>query len=126
MHDKRQGIVHIIGPEQGMTLPGMTVVCGDSHTSTHGALGCLAFGIGTSEIEHVLATQCLSLRRAKTLKVDVQGALRPGVGAKDLILALIHRLGDRGWRRLCFGIYGRSGCANLTHGRANDNLQHVN
>ena len=96
MRDKRQGIVHIIGPEQGMTLPGMTVVCGDSHTSTHGAFGCLAFGIGTSEIEHVLATQCLPMRRSKTMKIDIQGALRPGVCAKDLILSIIGSLGAGG------------------------------
>lgn len=96
LHDKRQGIVHIIGPEQGMTLPGMTVVCGDSHTSTHGAFGCLAFGIGTSEIEHVLATQCLATRRAKTMKIEVTGGLRRGVFAKDLILYIIGKIGIAG------------------------------
>ena len=96
MHDIRQGIVHVIGPEQGLTLPGMTVVCGDSHTSTHGALGCLAFGIGTSEIEHVLATQCLPMRRAQTMKIAINGTLRPGVEAKDLILAVIGTLGMGG------------------------------
>ncbi|MDT0130678.1 3-isopropylmalate dehydratase large subunit, partial [Acinetobacter baumannii] len=87
MNDKRQGIVHVIGPEQGATLPGMTVVCGDSHTSTHGAFGCLAHGIGTSEVEHVLATQTLPLKPFKTMAVTVDGTLRPGVTAKDIILA---------------------------------------
>ncbi len=88
-----QGIVHIIGPEQGLTLPGMTVVCGDSHTSTHGALGALAFGIGTSEVEHVLATQCLLQQRPKTMHIRVEGTLAPGVTAKDLALAIIGQLG---------------------------------
>ncbi len=96
MHDKRQGIVHIIGPEQGMTLPGMTLVCGDSHTSTHGAFGCLAFGIGTSEIEHVLATQCLPLKKSKTMRVSVCGKLRRGVCAKDIILSVIGKIGVGG------------------------------
>ena len=91
--DARQGIVHIIGPEQGLTLPGMTIVCGDSHTSTHGALGALAFGIGTSEVEHVLATQCLLQRRPKTMRIQVEGTLAPGVTAKDLALAIIGQLG---------------------------------
>jgi 3-isopropylmalate/(R)-2-methylmalate dehydratase large subunit len=89
MTDARQGIVHIIGPEQGLTLPGMTIVCGDSHTSTHGALGALAFGIGTSEVEHVLATQCLLQNRPRTMNIRVEGALAPGVTAKDLALAII-------------------------------------
>lgn len=93
MADSRQGIVHIIGPEQGLTLPGMTIVCGDSHTSTHGALGALAFGIGTSEIEHVLATQCLLQQRPKTMNIRVEGNLAPGVTAKDLALAIIGKLG---------------------------------
>ncbi len=92
----KQGIVHVIGPEQGLTQPGMTVVCGDSHTATHGAFGALAFGIGTSEVEHVLATQCLLQRRSKTYQVKVDGALRPGVTAKDIILALIARIGIGG------------------------------
>ncbi len=96
MHDRRQGIVHVIGPEQGLTLPGMTLVCGDSHTSTHGALGALAFGIGTSEVEHVLATQCLIQKRARTLRVQVDGTLAPGVTAKDLILAIIGEMGTAG------------------------------
>src|SRR5881275_2314354 len=93
MQDARQGIVHIIGPEQGLTLPGMTIVCGDSHTSTHGALGALAFGIGTSEIEHVLATQCLLQQRPKTMNIRVEGTLAPGVTAKDLALYIIGQLG---------------------------------
>ncbi len=95
-HSDKQGIVHVIGPEKGLTQPGMTVVCGDSHTATHGALGALAFGIGTSEVEHVLASQCLLQRRSKTYKVQVDGYLRPGVTAKDIILALIARIGIGG------------------------------
>ena len=94
--DKRQGIVHVIGPEQGATLPGMTVVCGDSHTSTHGAFACLAFGIGTSEVEHVLATQCLLMKKAKNLLVRVEGTLGPGVTAKDIVLAVIGTIGTAG------------------------------
>jgi 3-isopropylmalate/(R)-2-methylmalate dehydratase large subunit len=93
MSDARQGIVHIIGPEQGLTLPGMTIVCGDSHTSTHGAMGALAFGIGTSEVEQVLATQCLLQQRPKTMHIRVEGKLAPGVTAKDLALAIIGKLG---------------------------------
>jgi len=93
MSDARQGIVHVIGPEQGLTLPGMTIVCGDSHTSTHGALGALAFGIGTSEVEHVLATQCLLQQRPKTMHIRVEGTLAAGVTAKDLALAIIGHLG---------------------------------
>jgi len=96
MTDIRQGIVHVIGPEQGMTLPGMTIVCGDSHTSTHGAFGALAFGIGTSEVEHVLATQTLLQKPAKNMRVSVDGALPIGVTAKDTILAIIARLGTAG------------------------------
>jgi 3-isopropylmalate/(R)-2-methylmalate dehydratase large subunit len=92
----KQGIVHVIGPELGLTQPGKTIVCGDSHTSTHGAFGALAFGIGTSEVEHVLASQCLLQRRAKTLEVRVTGKLRPGVTAKDVVLALIARIGVGG------------------------------
>ena len=94
--DKRQGIVHVIGPETGATLPGMTVVCGDSHTSTHGAFGALAWGIGTSEVEHVLATQCLLAKRAKTMLIRVDGKLGRGVTAKDLVLAIIGRIGTAG------------------------------
>jgi len=94
--DKRQGIVHVIGPEQGATLPGMTVVCGDSHTSTHGAFGCLAHGIGTSEVEHVLATQCLVTKKMKNMRVTVEGRLAHGVTAKDVVLAIIGRIGTAG------------------------------
>ena len=96
MNDLRQGIVHVIGPEQGATLPGMTVVCGDSHTSTHGAFGALAHGIGTSEVEHVLATQTLLARKAKNLLVRVEGVLAKGCGAKDLVLAVIGKIGTAG------------------------------
>jgi 3-isopropylmalate/(R)-2-methylmalate dehydratase large subunit len=94
--DRRQGIVHVIGPEQGATLPGMTVVCGDSHTSTHGAFAALAFGIGTSEVEHVLATQCLLTKKSKSMLVRVDGRLPPGVTSKDLVLAVIGRIGTAG------------------------------
>ena len=94
--DRRQGIVHVIGPEQGATLPGMTVVCGDSHTSTHGAFGALAHGIGTSEVEHVLATQTLLAKKAKNLLVQVDGRLPKGCGAKDIVLAVIGRIGTAG------------------------------
>ena len=96
LDDIRQGIVHVIGPEQGFTLPGLTMACGDSHTSTHGAFGCLAFGIGTSEVEHVLATQSLIQRPAKNMRVTVDGALPPGVVAKDLALAIIGAIGTAG------------------------------
>src|SRR5512141_1219746 len=96
IHSDRQGIVHVIGPELGLTQPGMTVVCGDSHTATHGAFGALAFGIGTSEVEHVLATQCLLQRKSKTFQVKVDGVLKPGVSAKDIILALIAQIGVGG------------------------------
>jgi len=96
INDRRQGIVHVIGPELGATLPGMTVVCGDSHTSTHGALGALAHGIGTSEVEHVLATQCLVQQKMKNMRVRVDGRLAPGVTAKDLALAIIGRIGTAG------------------------------
>src|SRR5512134_3507416 len=91
-----QGIVHVIGPEHGATLPGMTVVCGDSHTSTHGAFACLAFGIGTSEVEHVLATQCLTMKKSKSMLVRVEGRLGRGVTAKDVVLAIIGRIGTAG------------------------------
>lgn len=94
--DKRQGIVHVIGPEQGFTLPGTTVVCGDSHTSTHGAFGALAFGIGTSEVEHVLATQCLITKRSKNMRIQVDGELAPGVSSKDIILHAIGKIGTAG------------------------------
>jgi 3-isopropylmalate/(R)-2-methylmalate dehydratase large subunit len=95
-HDRRQGIVHVIGPEQGFTLPGTTIVCGDSHTSTHGAFGALAHGIGTSEVEHVLATQTLIQRKAKNMLVRVDGKLAPGASAKDIILAIIGEIGTAG------------------------------
>src|SRR5205085_3826193 len=94
--DKRQGIVHVIGPEQGATLPGMTVVCGDSHTSTHGAFACLAHGIGTSEVEHVLVTQTLLTRKSKSMLVQVDGELAPGATAKDIVLAVIGKIGTAG------------------------------
>ena len=96
LSDKRQGIVHVVGPEQGATLPGMTVVCGDSHTSTHGAFGALAFGIGTSEVEHVMATQCLIQKKAKNMLVRVDGNVNKGVTAKDIVLAIIGKLGTAG------------------------------
>ncbi len=96
MSDERQGIVHVIGPEQGATLPGMTVVCGDSHTSTHGAFGALAFGIGTSEVEHVLATQCLMQNKSLNMLVSVDGKVPPGVTAKDIVLAIIGEIGTAG------------------------------
>ncbi|VBB69025.1 3-isopropylmalate dehydratase large subunit [invertebrate metagenome] len=96
MNDVRQGVVHIVGPEQGFTLPGTTIVCGDSHTSTHGAFGALAFGIGTSEVEHVLATQTLLQKPVRNMRVTVDGMLRPGVTAKDIMLAIVGRLGTAG------------------------------
>jgi 3-isopropylmalate/(R)-2-methylmalate dehydratase large subunit len=96
MSDQRQGIVHVIGPEQGATLPGMTVVCGDSHTSTHGAFGALAFGIGTSEVEHVLATQCLMQNKSLNMLVSVDGQVHTGVTAKDIVLAVIGEIGTAG------------------------------
>ncbi len=96
MGDREQGIVHVIGPQLGLTQPGMTIVCGDSHTSTHGAFGALAFGIGTSEVEHVLATQTLPLGPLRTMAVTVDGELPPGVTAKDVILALIAKIGTGG------------------------------
>jgi 3-isopropylmalate/(R)-2-methylmalate dehydratase large subunit len=96
LNDMRQGIVHVVGPEQGATLPGMTVVCGDSHTSTHGAFGALAFGIGTSEVEHVMATQCLIQRKSKNMQVRVEGHVNPGITAKDIVLAIIGEIGTAG------------------------------
>jgi len=94
--DIEQGIVHVVGPQLGLTMPGMTVVCGDSHTSTHGAFGAMAFGIGTSEVEHVLATQTLPLKPFKTMAITVEGELKPGVSAKDIILAIIAKIGTGG------------------------------
>lgn len=102
----RQGIVHVIGPELGLTLPGTTIVCGDSHTSTHGAFGALAFGIGTSEVEHVLATQCLVQQKAKAMRVELKGELTPGVTAKDVALAIISRLGVSGGSGFALEIAG--------------------
>ena len=96
LDDERQGIVHVVGPEQGLTLPGSTIVCGDSHTATHGAFGALAFGIGTSEVEHVLATQTLQQQKPKTMKIEVRGSLPNKVGAKDIILAIIGKIGTAG------------------------------
>jgi len=96
MNDSRQGVVHVVGPEQGLILPGMTVVCGDSHTSTHGALGALAFGIGTSEVEHVLATQCLIQKKSKSMRISIDGELGVGVTAKDIVLAIIGEIGTAG------------------------------
>jgi 3-isopropylmalate/(R)-2-methylmalate dehydratase large subunit len=106
VHSERQGIVHVIGPELGLTQPGMTVVCGDSHTATHGAFGALAFGIGTSEVEHVLASQCLLQRKSKTFQVRVDGSLKPGVSAKDIILALIAQIGVGGGTASVFEFTG--------------------
>jgi 3-isopropylmalate/(R)-2-methylmalate dehydratase large subunit len=108
MDDVRQGIVHVIGPEQGATLPGMTVVCGDSHTSTHGAFGALAFGIGTSEVEHVLATQCLIQKKSKNMLVRVDGQLGPGVTAKDVVLAIIGKIGTAGGTGYAIEFAGRA------------------
>src|SRR6201992_1947309 len=106
-HDHR-GIVHIIGPELGITQPGKTVVCGDSHTSTHGALGALAFGIGTTEVGHVMATQCLLQRKPRTLALNVSGRLSPGVTAKDLILAVIGKIGVGGGTGYCLEYRGET------------------
>ncbi len=96
INDLRQGVVHVVGPEQGLVLPGMTVVCGDSHTATHGALGCLAHGIGTSEVEHVLATQCLIQKKSKNMQINVEGQLSAGVTAKDVVMAIIGQIGTAG------------------------------
>jgi 3-isopropylmalate/(R)-2-methylmalate dehydratase large subunit len=106
--DLRQGIVHVVGPEQGATLPGMTIVCGDSHTSTHGAFAALAQGIGTSEVEHVLATQCLVQRKARNMRISATGHLQPGVYAKDLILAIIARIGTAGGSGCTFEYVGEA------------------
>jgi len=106
MEDKRQGIVHVVGPEQGFTLPGATLVCGDSHTATHGAFGALAFGIGTSEVEHVLATQTLMLKKAKNMRIHVTGQLPAGSSAKDLILRIIGEIGTGGGTGHCIEFSG--------------------
>ena len=100
-----QGIVHVIGPELGITRPGMIIVCGDSHTSTHGAFGALAFGIGTSEVEHVLATQCIVQSKPRTMEVRFDGVPSLGVTAKDLVLALIRRIGTAGGDRACHRVH---------------------
>jgi 3-isopropylmalate/(R)-2-methylmalate dehydratase large subunit len=121
--DKRQGIVHVIGPENGATLPGMTVVCGDSHTSTHGAFGALAHGIGTSEVEHVLATQTLLAKKAKNLLVKVEGTLGTGVTAKDMVLAIIGRIGTAGGTGYTIEFAG-SAIRSAEHGRPHDGVQH--
>ena len=121
--DPAQGIVHVIGPQLGLTQPGMTIVCGDSHTSTHGAFGALAFGIGTSEVEMVLATQTLLQRDPKTYEVRVDGRLTPGVSAKDIILALIARIGIGGRDRPRLRVH-RRGDPRPDHGAADDRLQH--
>ena len=122
--DERQGIVHVVGPEQGITQPGVTLVCGDSHTSTHGALGALAFGIGASEVAHVLATQSLWQARSRTMRVTVTGSLRPGVHAKDIILALIAKIGAFGGTGHTIEYAGPAIRA-LSHRGAHDDLQHV-
>ena len=122
--DKRQGIVHVVGPEQGFTLPGTTIVCGDSHTSTHGAFGALAHGIGTSEVEHVLATQTLIQQKAKNMRVRVDGALPEGVTAKDIILAIIGEIGTAGGTGHVIE-YAGDAIRSALHGRAHDHLQHV-
>ena len=122
--DRRQGIVHVIGPESGATLPGMTVVCGDSHTSTHGAFGALAFGIGTSEVEHVLATQCLITKKARAMLIRADGRLARGVTAKDLVLAIIGRIGTAGGTGYAIE-FGGERRARAVDGRPDDDVQHV-
>ncbi len=124
MQSPNQGIVHVIGPELGITQPGLTIVCGDSHTSTHGGLGALAFGIGTSEVEHVLATQCLPQFKSKTMLVQVDGRRAPGVTAKDIILAIIGKIGISGGNGHVDRIRGRDDSRPLP-GRPHDGLQHV-
>ena len=122
--DPRQGICHVVGPEQGFTLPGTMIVCGDSHTTTHGAFGALAYGIGTTEIEHVLATQTLIQRKSNNMRAVIDGVLPPDVSAKDIILALIGEIGAAGAHRPCAGICGRCG-PRAFDGRPHDPLQHV-
>ncbi len=124
MGDAGQGIVHVIGPQLGLTQPGMTIVCGDSHTSTLGAFGALAFGIGTSEVEHVLATQTLPQNRVKTMAVTCDGLLPYGVTAKDLILAIIARIGTAGGQGHVIEYRGAA-LDRAVHGRPDDGLQHV-
>lgn len=121
INHKYQGIVHVMGPELGITLPGMTIVCGDSHTATHGAFGSLAFGIGTSEVEHVLATQTLKQGRAKTMKIEVRGKVAPGITAKDIVLAIIGKNNCR-WRTgYVVEFLWRSNSRSL-HGRSHDRV----
>ena len=122
-NDMRQGIVHVIGPEQGATLPGMTVVCGDSHTSTHGAFGALAFGIGTSEVEHVLATQCMVSKKMKTMHVVGRRQARRGVTAKDITLAVIGKIGTAGGTGYAIEFAG-SAIRDAVRRRPHDPLQH--
>ena len=124
MGDPGQGIVHVIGPEQGLTQPGMTIVCGDSHTSTHGAFGALAFGIGTSEVEHVLATQTLPQMRPGTMAITVDGELPPGVTAKDIVLAIIARIGTGGGIGSVHRV-PRQRDPRPLDGRPHDRVQHV-
>ena len=124
MGSLRQGIVHIIGPEQGYTQPGMTIVCGDSHTSTHGAFGAFALGIGTTQVEQVLATQCLVQAKLKVMEVRVNGPLPYGVSAKDLALGVIGQIGIRRRPRLRPGVH-RRGHTLPVHGRSHDGMQHV-
>ena len=123
MDSPEQGIVHVIGPELGLTQPGMTIVCGDSHTSTHGAFGALAFGIGTSEVEHVLATQCLAQQTPKTMKIDVRGRLADGVTAKDLALGIIGQIGTDGATGHVIE-YAGPAVRGAFDGRAHDAVQH--
>ena len=122
--DRNQGIVHVIGPELGATLPGMTLVCGDSHTSTHGAFACLAQGIGTSEVEHVLATQCLVTKKSRNMLVLVEGRLGRGVTAKDLALAIIGRIGTAGGTGYAIE-YAGAAVRGAVDGRPHDPVQHV-
>jgi len=117
MDDIRQGIVHVIGPEQGATLPGMTVVCGDSHTSTHGAFGALAFGIGTSEVEHVLATQCLIQKKSRNMRVLLEGKVNSGITAKDIVLAIIAEIGTAGGTGYTIEFAGQAICDLSVEGR---------
>ncbi len=123
VNSREQGIVHVIGPELGLTKPGMTIVCGDSHTSTHGAFGALAFGIGTSEVEHVLATQTLPQSKPKTFRIAVEGKLPLGVTAKDIILAIIGKIGTDGATG-CVIEYAGSAIRVAFDGRPHDDLQH--
>ena len=121
MNDKRQGIVHIIGPEQGFTQPGTVIVCGDSHTATHGAFGALAFGIGTSEVEHVLATQTLIQKKSKNFRVNVVGKLPTGVTSKDVILQTIGKIGTAGGTGMVIEYAGSSN-RKFKYRTTNDNL----